>query len=209
MSTTTLTRPRGRDIGAGEVLEALRAGDEAAFAALVDECRPAMLRVAEALTPTRAGAEAAVREAWLDVLHGLDDFDGRSTVRAWAMRLLADRVAGDQAFTPVEAGVPAVAPDRFLPAGRAAFAGHWAQAPASWDRRRLSTPVVSELLRDAVAALPPGERVAITLRDVNGWSAEEVSDALGLSRAKQRTLLHRGRSALHAVLDAHLTTAAA
>jgi DNA-directed RNA polymerase specialized sigma24 family protein len=95
MSTTTMTRPQRRDIGAGEALEALRAGDEAAFAALVDECRPALLRVAGALTPTRADAEAAVRGAWLDVLHGLDEFDGRSAVRAWAMRLLADRVAGD------------------------------------------------------------------------------------------------------------------
>jgi DNA-directed RNA polymerase specialized sigma24 family protein len=54
----------------------------------------------------------------------------------------------------------------------------------------------------------PASGSPITLRDVNGWSAEEVSDPLGLSRAEQRTLLHRGRSALHAVLGAHLSAAA-
>jgi len=41
----------------------------------------------------------------------------------------------------------------------------------------------------------------VGLRDIEGHSAEEVWDLLGLSQENQRVLLHRGRSRLRAVLE--------
>jgi RNA polymerase sigma-70 factor, ECF subfamily len=44
----------------------------------------------------------------------------------------------------------------------------------------------------------------LTLRDVEGWSAGETCEALGLMPANQRVLLHRARSRVRAVLERHI-----
>jgi RNA polymerase sigma-70 factor (ECF subfamily) len=41
----------------------------------------------------------------------------------------------------------------------------------------------------------------ITLRDVEGWSSQEVCDALGISSVNQRVLLHRARAVVRATLE--------
>ena len=55
-----------------------------------------------------------------------------------------------------------------------------------------------------IAALPESQRLIITLRDVQGWSAEEVCDSLGLSDGNQRVLLHRARSRVRNALEQYL-----
>ena len=56
----------------------------------------------------------------------------------------------------------------------------------------------------AVAALPDVQRQVITLRDVEGWSSEEVCNALELSETNQRVLLHRARTKVRHALDDYL-----
>jgi RNA polymerase sigma-70 factor (ECF subfamily) len=57
---------------------------------------------------------------------------------------------------------------------------------------------------DTIAGLPRRQRDVITLRELNGWSAEETCNALGLSETNQRVLLHRARSKVRAALEKHL-----
>lgn len=206
MSTATLNRPSSNRTDE-QVLASLRAGDEESFAALVDECQPVMLRLAESLTPTGAAAEAAVHDAWLRVLRGLDDFAGHSSLRSWILRVLVDGATparGALPFASAGGHEPAVHPDRFLSTDRASFAGHWAEAPIAWDGGCLGGEDVDGVLRTAISTLPPAQRAVVTLRDVNGWSSQEVCDALSLAPADQRTLLHRARSVLRSALEAHL-----
>jgi RNA polymerase sigma-70 factor, ECF subfamily len=56
-------------------------------------------------------------------------------------------------------------------------------------------------VRDAIEALPVRQRQVVTLRDVDGLSAEEVCAVLSISDANQRVLLHRGRSQVRAAID--------
>ena len=56
----------------------------------------------------------------------------------------------------------------------------------------------------AVNALPPNQREVITLRDIEGWSASEVCDALAISEANQRVLLHRARSSVRRALEQYV-----
>jgi RNA polymerase sigma-70 factor (ECF subfamily) len=58
-------------------------------------------------------------------------------------------------------------------------------------------------LLDAVRVLPPAQRTVITLRDIEGWPAHEVCDALGVSEGNQRVLLHRARSKVRSALEAY------
>ena len=74
-----------------ELLERLRAGDEDAFMTLVDRYGPLMLRIALTHVRTRAVAEEVVQEAWLGVLQGLDRFEGRSSLKTWILRIVANQ----------------------------------------------------------------------------------------------------------------------
>jgi len=77
--------------GEAELVAALQAGDERAFASLVDEHGPAMLRVAQMYVSSRAVAEEVVQEAWLGVISGIRRFEGRSSLRTWIFRILTNR----------------------------------------------------------------------------------------------------------------------
>ena len=72
------------------LIEALRRGDEAAFMRLVDEYGPTLLRVARMYVPTAAVAEEVVQETWIGVLRGIDRFEGRSSLKTWIFRILAN-----------------------------------------------------------------------------------------------------------------------
>jgi RNA polymerase sigma-70 factor (ECF subfamily) len=195
-----------------DVVEALRAGDERAFAAVVDELSPGMLRMARHYVRTDAAAEEVVQEAWLVVVNGLDDFEGRSTLRTWVFGIVINIARGqgvrDARTVPFAALVdegaePAIGPERFLPADHDRWPGHWAIAPGPWPDHALETAEALAVLREAVAALPEAQRAVITLRDVVGCSAEETCNALGLSATNQRVLLHRARTRVRVALETY------
>src|SRR5207247_9698523 len=110
------------------LLDALRAGDEAAFAALIREYHPSLVRVARTYVSTLAAAEEVAQDTWVGVLNGLDRFEGRSSLRTWIFRILTNiaktRGQRDRRTVPFaslgdESGgsEPSVDPERFMPSG--------------------------------------------------------------------------------------------
>ena len=192
-------------------LSALRAGDEAAFLALVRLHHSAMLRVACMYVPSRAVAEEVAQEAWIGVLRGLHLFEGRSTLKAWIFRILVNcaksRGAREARTTPLSAleeaasePAPAVSPDRFLGEDDR-WPGHWSDPPEPWPDARVESAEMVALVREALATLPEAQRNVMSLRDVDGWEAAEVCQALGISEVNQRVLLHRARSRVRAFVE--------
>jgi RNA polymerase sigma-70 factor (ECF subfamily) len=57
---------------------------------------------------------------------------------------------------------------------------------------------------DVVSGLPIAQQQVITLRDISGFTAEEVCTALDISGGNQRVLLHRARSRVRAALEEHI-----
>ena len=198
-----------------ELLEALRAGDEDAFAQLVHEYQPSLVRVARIYVPTQAAAEEVAQETWLGVLKGLDRFEGRSSLRTWIFRILTNiaktRAQRDGRTLPFSAlqdpgRVPeaAVDADRFLDPEHPRWPGHWAVRPEPWPEDALVAAETQALVAEAIEALPPAQRAVISLRDVEGWSSEEVRNALEISETNQRVLLHRARSKVRRALESYL-----
>jgi len=74
------------------------------------------------------------------------------------------------------------------------------------EERLLSAETRAVLAR-AIDALPPMQAEVIRLRDVQGWTAEEVRAALDISEINQRVLLHRARSKVRRSIDAYLKAA--
>lgn len=206
--------------GDRELLDRLRAGDEAAFMTLVDRYGSLMLRVALMHVRSRAVAEEVVQEAWLGVLKGLDRFEGRSTLKTWILRIVANiartRGAREQRSVPLsslepEGDEPSVDPDRFRPPDHPMYPGGWALPPHAWaelPEDRLLAEETLQLVRDAIARLPVRQQEVITLRDVEGWNSDEVCAALDLSEGNQRVLLHRARAKVRQELEDYFKAAA-
>jgi RNA polymerase sigma-70 factor, ECF subfamily len=199
-----------------ELVAALRRGDEAAFTWLVDEYGPTLLRVARMYVPTAAVAEEVVQETWIGVLEGIDRFEGRSSLKTWIFRILANiaKTRGERerrsipfssAAGAAGAEEPAVDPDRFLPAGDER-ARAWALGPIPWPgpEESLLSGETRTVILEAIEKLAPAQREVITLRDVEGWSSEEVRNALEISETNQRVLLHRARSKVRGAIERYL-----
>jgi RNA polymerase sigma-70 factor (ECF subfamily) len=201
-------------IGSDQALiERLRAGDEETFADLVRRWSPAMLRLARNFVATNQSAEDAVQDAWLGMLDGLDRFEGRASLRTWTFTILVNRaktrgVREHRTVVNLQAtdgdDGPTVDPDRFQgPDGR--YPGGWTSTgvPAPWhepERRAVARETLS-LVQRALADLPARQRDVVTMRDVQGFGADEVCSILALSPANQRVLLHRGRASLRVALE--------
>jgi RNA polymerase sigma-70 factor, ECF subfamily len=200
------------------LLARLRAGDETAFRELVARHDRAMKRIALTFVRTPSVADEVVQDTWLAVIKGLERFEGRSSLKTWIFRILANRAqsrgAREHRTTPFSSLAPSededgptVDPDRFLPAGHAA-AGYWSVTPSRFfelPEDRMLAAETSALVTAAIEQLPERQQQVITLRDVEGWAAEEVCQCLELSAANQRVLLHRARSAVRACLEEYFT----
>ena len=204
-----------RDVDDRELVEALRDGDEEAFRRLIEEESPALLRVAIGYVGSRAIAEEVLQETWVGVLRGVDRFEGRSSLRTWIFRILANtaktRAVRERRAVPFSSLAangasdegPVGDPDRFLPPDHGSAPGHWALGPRRWDtpEEGLLSGETREMILSAIDALPPSQRIVVSLRDVQGWPAAEVCEALELTEGNQRVLLHRGRSKVRGELE--------
>ena len=197
-----------------ELLASLRAGDEAAFARLVDDWSRPMLLLARGFVSTEASAEEVVQDTWLAVIRGLDGFEGRAALRTWVYRILVNiaKTRGVREHRSIpwsslggDDSGPTVDADRFR-GPEDEYAGHWRSFPATWRSAEedVLASEVGDHLRDALERLPARQRVVLTLRDVIGCSSDEVCDLLEVSAANQRVLLHRARAAARAALAAYL-----
>jgi RNA polymerase sigma-70 factor (ECF subfamily) len=196
------------------LIEGLRAGEDAAFAELMRLYGAGMLRVAQMYVPSRAIAEEVVQEAWLGVLKGIGRFEGRSSLKTWLFRIVANtaktrgvRESRSIPFSSLGDGgadEPTVDPDRFLGDGER-FPGHWAVPPQSWaPEGRLLAREAMDLIEREIGRLPPSQQAVITMRDVQGLSSEEVCNALDLTETNQRVLLHRARAKVRNALEEYM-----
>ena len=202
-----------------ELIDRLRAGDENAFMTLVESLQPTMVRVARMYVSSQAVAEEVAQEAWLGVLQGIDRFEGRSSLRTWILRIVSNiaKTRGRReshsvpfaALTGNDLDAPTFDPDRFLGPGEE-WAGHWVSVPSSWHgvpEDRLLGAETRQVVRSAIDALPPMQAEVIRLRDVLGWTSDEVRNALDLSETNQRVLLHRARAKVRRAIERSLEEA--
>jgi RNA polymerase sigma-70 factor, ECF subfamily len=217
--------PRGPDytprVGAvalteDQLLARLRAGDEAAFRALVKQHDRTMRRIALTFVQTASVADEVVQETWLAVIRGLERFEGRSSLKTWIFRILVNRAqsrgAREQRTMPFssfeapgdEPGCT-VDPERFVGPGHTS-AGYWVTPPSRFfelPEEHLLAAETAQLIERSIGALPLRQQQVIRLRDVEGWDAEEVCQSLGISAGNQRVLLHRARAAVRAAMEDH------
>jgi RNA polymerase sigma-70 factor (ECF subfamily) len=208
----TFLRRRSGEPSDAELVAALRDGDEAAFAVLIDKYNPMLLRVAMMYVSSRAVAEEVVQETWLGVLKGVGRFEGRSSLKTWIFRILVNtaKTRGEREGRSIPfsssvraiPGEPSVEPERFFPDGHVR-AGDWSVGPVRWEtpEERLLAGESRDVILRTIESLPPAQREVVTLRDLQGWASDEVCNALEITETNQRVLLHRARTKVRAALE--------
>lgn len=196
--TVPLDLPLAAELPDACLVEGLAAREEDAYLVLVRRHTPLMLRVAAAYVRDRAAAEDVVQDTWIAVLRHVGRFEGRSSFKTWLMRILVNiaRTRGRRER-------------RTVPWSTVAADAEW------WDEFvtdgadgepecRLLAAEVAGVIGQALRSLPERQQIVVTLRDVEGWEAGEVCEALGISPGNQRVLLHRGRVRLRGLLAGRL-----
>jgi RNA polymerase sigma-70 factor (ECF subfamily) len=162
--------------------------DEAGFRELHDRYYPAMLRVARSFVRSPEEAEEVIQETWIAALSGIDRFEGRSSFRTWLFRILVNRARTrgkrESRMVPFSTLASDDAEYRYY---------EQTTSPAANPEEAVLDGELRGLLESAVAQLPRMQQLVISMRDIEGWSADEVCAALELSPANQRVLLHRAR----------------
>jgi len=186
-----------------------------AFREMVDAWSGGMRRLAASHVRSTASADEVVQDAWLAVIENLAGFEGRSSLKHWVYRIVANtakrRAARESRVVPIgdltgETGAT-VDPSRFRRTTEP-FPGHWRDLPSPWPtpEEAIDATEVRRVVTEALQMLPPRQAAAVTLRDIEGYESDAAAELLGITVANQRVLLHRGRSAVRAALEEYLGT---
>jgi len=183
------------------VIQLLRSGDEDAFTRLVEQHHTRLIRFALTFVSNRAAAEDVAQDTWAAVVAGLGRFEGRSSLRTWIFQICANRArtfgGRERRTVPLASDEPTVEATRFNSSGA------WSAPPEPWPSvdDRLDAEALAPLVRTAIDQLPEVQRQVVTLRDLEGLSAQEACEVLSISEANQRVLLHRGRARVRSELE--------
>ncbi len=189
----------------GDLVARLARGDRQAFEGLFRQYNPGMLRFAGAILGSRAQAEEVVQDAWLAILTGIADYQGRGTLAAWMFTILRNkartRAAREGRSVSLDTG-----PGGSMEDG-AAFdtAGQWRHLPALWTditpERITGDRELLDRVNRAIDSLPAAQRAVLTLKVMHDVATPEICRILDLTEANMRVLLHRARHGLRRKLD--------
>ena len=184
-----------------------RAGDGDAFRELTEPYRRELQVHCYRVLGSAQDAEDLVQETLLAAWRGIEDFEGRASLRAWLYRIATTRCLNflrDTGRSRHAAG-PELPPDRpdptlieplwLAPYPDVLLEGLPDSAPGP-DARYESREAVGLAFVSGLQHLPPSQRAVLVLRDVLGFRAAEVADMLDTSEAAAHSALHRARAAV-------------
>ena len=180
----------------------LRAGEAAAYEALVRDYGGRMLAVARRILIDEDHARDAVQEAFLSAFKAIDKFVGGSRLGTWLHRIVTNaalmklRARGRKPETQFDDLLPTFHED-----------GRRQNAVSAWDgaadvlAQRAET---REIVRRSIDRLPDDYRTVLMLRDMDQLDTEETAELLGVNQGVVKTRLHRARQALRTLLEKEL-----
>ena len=205
MVTPTGAQPgaAASELAESDLIARLRAGDEGAFESLVRTYGGRMLSAARRILTREEDAQEAVQEAFLSAFRSLESFEGQSRIGTWLHRIAIN--AALMKLRRIERR-PERPVDDLLPAWGAD--GGFARMPEPWEDsadRPVLQDEAREVVRAKIAELPDPYRIALTLRDIEGLSNEELAGTLGVSVNAAKIRVHRARQALRTLLEPRFT----
>jgi len=181
------------------LVERLQAGDQTAYAELVEQHAGQVYRLALRMMGNEADAEDVLQETFLSAFKAIDRFEGRSSLSTWLYRIAnnaalmrlrrkePDQVSIDE---PVERDDGDLMPRQFFDF-------------CCLPEEDLMREEAREEMQHAIEDLAPTLRSVFVMRDIEGLSTQETADALGLSVSAVKSRLMRARLKLRERLSAY------
>jgi RNA polymerase sigma-70 factor (ECF subfamily) len=172
-------------------------GDGKAFADLVERHGRSMYRLAHLMLGSAADAEDVLQETWTGAYRSLQRFEGRSSVRTWLTRILTTQVAlwRRKKRSALRGGVLSLDQSPQIEADGPAMVQPSGSRQADWQSD----------LDGALRRLTSDHREVIVLREIEGFSYDEIAETLKIPRGTVESRLHRARGELRKLLTDYLT----
>lgn len=164
------------DVSDEVLVRAAQHGDLAAFELLVRRHQERIFRLTLRMTGSRADAEDAAQESFLQAWRSLRHFRGDSSFSTWMHRIAVNRCLTSIAARPAQTVLPETLPS-----------AHGDPASITESHGRM------DALQRGVQALPAEARAALVLREFQGLRYEEIADVLGISLPAVKGRIHRAR----------------
>jgi RNA polymerase sigma-70 factor (ECF subfamily) len=146
---------------------------------------PSLLRYALKKTGRDDLARELVQDTWVAAVTSLGSFEGRSTLRTWLTSILRRKLVDFHRRSRPQVSIDSV-PELSAP---------------QTEHDSIDDEAATKLLLETLATLPPKERRAVELCDVEGNDRDVAAELLGVRRETLRVLLHRGRKRLRETLE--------
>ena len=180
--------------------------DETAFNQVVGAYHGLMVNLARNITG-EAIADEVAQEAWMSVMKALPKFERRSSLKTWILRIVANTAKSRlrRESRTVNLGDTADETLAIISDSHFNASGHWQTPPNVWQADTPDDLLASEELRgcidNALSNLPPLQRAAITLREMQGMDMETICKILDVSESNGRVMIHRARSQIRESID--------
>jgi RNA polymerase sigma-70 factor (ECF subfamily) len=183
------------------LVDALRAGHEWAFEAVVRLYGRRLLAVARRFMSSDEDAQDVVQSAYLNAFRALDDFEATAQLSTWLHRIVVNtalmtlRSRRRKREESIEDLLPAFRED-----------GHHVEQFTEWSApadRVMERKETRAIVRACIDELPDSYRAVLILRDIEELSTQEAAEKLGMTATAVKVRLHRARQALSTLLRRH------
>lgn len=187
------------------LISALAARDEQAFRHAIKTYQGSMTHLARSIAGEKI-ADEVVQEAWVSAMGAIDKFEGRSSLKTWLLRIVANEAKTRLRKENRNVSLEGMSAEDDL-SQRFDDHGHWlaGSTPGTWTEDSPDDLLSSGELRDCMElileALPDMQSATLRLREHQGYSLREICNILEVSESNVRVLLHRARSRVFATVE--------
>lgn len=193
-----------QDFEEPDLIRRLQQGDGDAFRQAVSHYTPNMLVVARFYLD-HGTAEDVVQDTWVAVIEAIKRFEGRSGLKTWLHRIVANRAKNHLRRTHREVQTDFSEELEPVLAGRFNANGRWALPPALKNEESaealLENGALSDCLDKHLSRLPENQRSALMLFEAHQHKSEDVCNILGVSASNLRVLIHRARQRIFLMVE--------
>lgn len=171
----------------------------------LDEHGDALYAFAMLRLRNTAAVEDVIQETLIAGWQGLANFKSGASIRTWLISIMKNKIIDHIRKTSRETPLELDALDDEVFASQFADDGHWATAPKEWHEPMalLQSGELKSQLLECISALPEKLRTLLVLKEIDGFSTEEVIAMLNISSANNVwVMLSRARDRLRACMDA-------
>ena len=186
-----------------ELVERVRGGESALFEILMRRHNQRVYRVARSIVKDEAEAEDVMQQAYINAFVHLKQFEKRAQFSTWLTRITLYEALARRRKKRPEEPLSMHEEDMFD-----ASTHPLSSADASPEREAYGREL-SQLIEDAVDALPDTYRAVFMLREVEGLSTSETAEGLGVGEEAVKTRLHRARTMVRRTLTDRLGSSTA